>query len=145
MKSSLRLLLLSAMFAFAAHGVAADRWSSDEVAVRMGVNAWLSLWTRPLAASSEPGVRSLYATQPSPALAAAVQTASQTGALPSAMHQNDRVAVAMHGNRAITTVELATRKVALTWERRSGLWRIVEESIAPDATERIALSEPARK
>ena len=147
MKLSFRLLLLSASLAFATHGFAADRWSSDELAVRMGVNAWFSLWARPAATASDPNAKSLYATQPSPSLPAAVQTASQAATLPSAMQQNDRIAVALQGNRAITTVDLASQKAVLTWERRSGLWRIVQETFTPasDAAGKVALSEPARK
>ncbi len=147
MKSSLRLLLLSATLAFATHGFAAERWSSDELAVRMGVHAWFSLWTRPAATASDPKVRSLYATQPIASLPAAVQTATQAGALPSAMQKNDRVTVAIEGDRAVSTVDLVSQKAVLIWERRAGLWRIAQETITPasDAAGKVALSEPTRK
>ena len=144
MKLSLRASLLALALAVATPVFAADRWSSDEVAVRMGVNAWLSLWARPAATAGDPNVKTLYATQPSASLPATVQTASQAGALPSAMLPSDRVTVAMQGDRAVTTFDLDQKKIALTWERRVGLWRIVQEAITP-ASERVALSESARK
>ena len=146
MKTSLRLSILAVAFAAVTSVFAADRWSSDEMAVRMGVNSWLTLWTQPTPAADS--VKSLYATRPSDELSAAVKSAPQP--LPSAIGQPGRVAVNMQGDRATTTFNLNPERrtlIVLTWERRDGLWRIVQETIisALEPTERVALSEPARK
>ncbi len=160
MKLSLRPFFLIASLAAIAQLSAADRWSSDETAVRMGLNAWFSIWTRPGATAGDPEVKTLYATPPSASLPAVVQTASRAGALPSAMSQPERFAVTMQGDRAISSFTLAPQKsaggealadpaaqVVLTWERRSGMWQIVRETITPESEprEQVALSEPVRK
>jgi hypothetical protein len=149
MKLLLQAFIVVATFAATSLTFAADRWSSDEMAVRMGVNSWLALWTRPGAAPGDLQLKSLYATRPSMSLPTVVQAAGQAGSLPSAVGQPERVAVRMEGERAVTTFDLdpqqRSTQVVLTWERRSGLWRIVQETIPTVAAERVALSEPVRK
>lgn len=149
MKSFLKVFVLVATLAGTNLTFAADRWSSDEMAVRMGVNSWLSLWTRSGAAPGALELKGLYAISPSASLPAVVQTAQQAGSLPSAVSQPERVAVRMDGERAVTTFDLDPQQrgtqVVLTWERRAGLWRIVQETIPAAAAERVALSEPTRK
>jgi hypothetical protein len=148
MKLSLRTFLLVAVLATAGHLSAAERWSSDETAVRMGVNAWVSLWTRPDVGTAAV-VKTLYATPPSALLPDLLEAASGK---PNAMNQSDKIAVDMQADRAVVKFQLpsagaAGSQVVLTWERRSGLWRIVQEVItpAPAAAKRVALSESAQK
>lgn len=146
MKSSLRLLILAAALTLTTHGFAAERWSTDEIAIRMGVNSWLALWSRPAVAMNDRQVKDLYATQPSAALPALVQTASKAGGLPSAMNQPERIAVNVQGDRATTTFDLAAPRggsIVLTWERRAGLWRIVQETLPAisSTSGQVALSE----
>jgi hypothetical protein len=68
------------------------------------------------------------------------------------MNQTDNIAVDVQGDRALVTFRLpssgaAGSQVVLTWERRAGLWRIVQEAItpAPGASKRVALSETPQK
>jgi hypothetical protein len=149
MKSLLKVFVLAATLATSSLSFAADRWSSDEMAVRMGVNSWLTLWMRSGSAPGALELKSLYATSPSASLPAAVQAAGQSGSLPSAVGQPERVAVRMEGERAVATFDLDPQQrgsqVVLTWERRAGLWRIVQETMPAISAERVALSEPVRK
>jgi hypothetical protein len=160
MKLHLRPLILAAALAAVSHLSASDRWSTDETAVRMGVNAWFSVWARPTTAAGDREVKNLYATEPSAQSPALVQKASLAASLPSAMSKSRLVAVTVHGDRAVTTFLLrpngpatnegqatAPSQVVLTWERRSGRWRIVQEAITPvsETGERVALTESIRK
>ena len=159
MKLSLRLLVLTAALATVTQLSAADRWSTDETAVRMGVQSWLSLWARPTASTGDPEVKGLYATQPDATLPGVVQAAVRAGALPSAMNHPGKFAVSLEGDRAVVTFQLrpqgsasaesagsADSRVVLTWERRSGLWQIVRESITTTpAVERVAMSAATGK
>jgi putative heme iron utilization protein len=146
MKSLLQVFVLVATVAATNLSFAAERWSTDEVAIRMGVNSWLAVWSRPTVAVNDRQVKDLYATQPSATLPALVQKASKTGGLPSAMNQPERIAVNVQGDRATTTFDLAAQRggsIVLTWERRAGLWRIVQETLPAisSTSGQVALSE----
>jgi hypothetical protein len=147
MKLNFLPLVLIAAIAITSRLSAADRWSTDETAVRMGVSAWFSLWSRPTSIPDAAGVKALYAVKPSAEIPVTLQTASRAGLLDSSQNPPAQFTVTMQGDRAVTTFRLPSAHVMLTWERRAGLWQIVRESITPEAQplERVALSESARK
>jgi hypothetical protein len=134
----------------------ADRPSSDEVAVRMGVDAWFALWSQSTATPDAARVRALYAAENGTQLPTAIEAASRTGLIRSGASGPDNLAVTMGGDRAVSAFRLQVQEpsagggnrsaqVVLTWERRAGLWQIVHETIQPSpAAERVALSQPKR-
>lgn len=135
MKMSLRLLLLASVVAATSHLSAAERWSTDETAIRMGIRSWFALQARPVLTGSDAELKALYVSLP-----------AREGPRPTPSGQPENVAVRVEGDRATTTFQLAqsTRQVVLKWERRSGLWKIVEQTVAPTA-ERVALSDASGK
>jgi hypothetical protein len=142
MKFTLRTLLAVALLFVAVRLYGADRWSTDETAIRMGVQTWFSLWENPLAAPDAQSIKNLYAVTPSTQRPSTVPSGRRTPA--------EQVTVEVHGNRGVSTFRLPSQDAALvvlTWERRDGLWRIVQETVAgtDSSSERVALSETLRK
>lgn len=142
MKTSLRLSFLATALAVAPHLSAADRWSPDEMAVRMGVRSWLTWQARGNPQTSSTEAKALFVSLP-----AAQALQATTGSVPAVQPEN--VSVQLHGDRAVTSFQLQqpSAQVVLQWERRSGLWKVAQETVkpSPDSAERVALSDSLRK
>lgn len=137
MKMSLRLFTLAAVLAVAPVLSAAERWSTDETAVRMGVRSWLALQahTNPQTAPAE--AKALYVSLP-------VAVPPQEAGRLKTSGQPENVAVKMQGDHAVATFQLQQppAQVVLQWERRAGLWKIAQETVTPVSgpSEQVALS-----
>lgn len=154
MKTSFLHFLFVAAFAATTHLFAAGPGSADEIAVRMGVDAWFALWSQPAETPDAARVRALYAAENGAQIPAAIEAASRAGLIRRRASGPDNLAVTLGGDRAVTAFHLRVQEsaasgenrsaqVVLTWERRAGLWQIVHETIQPaPAAERVALSQP---
>ncbi len=137
--SAFAALLLTATSAFAA-----ERPSTDETAIRLGVTAW-STFLKDGASSPDAESLSLFV-KGSNLSARTSPTSAWLAASGSRTAQPTDVAVEVHGDSATVTLTLtadgaaakATARVALAWQRVNGLWQIAREEVAPVESARVA-------
>lgn len=142
-----RRLIISALAALllaAANASAAERPSTDETAIRLGVTAW-SAFLKDGTSSPEAESLSLFV-KGSNLSARTSPTSAWLAASGSRTAQPTDVAVDVRGDTATVTLTLitegaaakATARVALAWQRVNGLWQIAREEVAPLEAARVA-------
>lgn len=140
MNSYLSKLILAAVLAVAPAVHSAERFSSDETAIRMGVEAWLNAWSTNMERPDSRYLPSLYS--------ADLRVSKTVPPKPAVLAQFDRwtakraddLALALQSGRATTTFTFTPEgvdksgqplrvraQVILVWERRDGLWQIARQ------------------
>jgi len=142
MKRPLLPYAFVALLIFSGSRAAADRPSTDETAIRLGVSAWSAPWKNS-APSASAGSNKLFVSR-SNLIARTSPTAAWLATFSTWTAQPADVAVTTHGDEALATFVLhaegtdqagATQKAAaritLTWQRINGLWQIAREQAVP--------------
>jgi hypothetical protein len=155
MQKHIAKFVLAALLAATPVVHAVERLSSDETAIRMGVEAWLNAWSTNAERPDSRYLPKLYSADlrvsktvpPKPAVLAPFDRWTAKRA--------DDLMVVMRGGQATTTFTfvpegvdqsgqpLKTRaQVILVWERRDGFWQIVRQQTT--AATGVALSASGR-